>query len=181
MANDSAHDTNAEGNGDRPGDRGAVRALGILHSPAALDSLLPATPPLARRYYPDLRRLARTYRVAAWVSLAVGPLIGAMSLTAALEGFGRFLWIVLILAGTAFTFLTWRSTSEFILALVQIADGVSRTEQRTGQLEKQLAERSSGKRASRKRTATKRRGTKSGRTPGRAKTDEGEEEPRRTA
>lgn len=143
---------------------------------AALDSLPPVSPPLARRHHPDLQRLARTYRVGAWTSLVVGPLIGAMSLSASLEGVGRALWIVFVVVATAFTFITWRATSELILALVDISDGVSRTEYRTRRLESQMAENPDRKRVSGKRAVSKRLRSKSPRAPRQTKQDETEED-----
>ena len=148
---------------------------------AALDSLPPVSPPLARRHYPDLQRLARTYRLGAWASLVAGPLIGAISLSANLEGVGRALWIVLVVAATAFTFITWRATSELILALVDIADGVSRTENRTRQLEDRMAEVSEGMRDSAKRTTSRRRRSTGTKTARQTRQRKPEEDARKTA
>jgi len=121
------------------------------------DSSWPSAPPVARRHYPVLMRLARTYRVAAWVGLVVGPLIGVMALSSGFEAAGRLMWILLVVAATALMFVTWRATSELIVAMLEMAESLHRAENRIAGLESRLAEQSDGDRGAVKPKATKRR------------------------
>ncbi len=116
----------------------------------------PAPPAVARRHYPVLMRLARTYRVAAWLGLVVGPLIGLMALSSSFEAVGRLLWILLVVAATALMFVTWRATSELIVTMLEMAEGLHRAESQIAGLHIRLAEPSAAGRETDKRKAAKR-------------------------
>jgi len=102
-------------------------------------------------------RLARTYRIAAWAGLLIGPLIGVMALSSSFGAAGRLMWILLVVAATALMFVTWHATSELIVAMLEMAESLHRAENRIAALEKKLAEWSDGDAGAVRRKPTKRR------------------------